>query len=175
LTEDDQSKAGEPATVVRKLISRDNVIAVLGEVASSRSLEAGPICQQNKIPMISPSSTNPRVTEVGDYIFRVCFIDEFQGRLIADFAKRTIKARQLAVLTDVKSDYSVGLAQLFKEPFTAGGGKIVAEQSYSGGDKDFKAQLTASRQPRCDSRSATTRSRVIAASPGLGITVPLFG
>src|SRR5207247_9313831 len=102
ITEDDQSKAGEPATVVRKLISRENVVAVLGEVASSRSLEAGRICQDNKIPMISPSSTNPRVTEIGDYIFRVCFIDEFEGRLIADFARKTLKARQVAVLTDVK-------------------------------------------------------------------------
>ena len=79
ITEDDQSKPGEAATAVRKLISRDKVVAVLGEVASSRSLEAAPICQQNKIPMISPGSTNPKVTEVGDYIFRVCFIDPFQG------------------------------------------------------------------------------------------------
>jgi branched-chain amino acid transport system substrate-binding protein len=179
LTEDDQSKAGEPATVVRKLISRDNVIAVLGEVASSRSLEAGPICQQNKIPMISPSSTNPRVTEVGDYIFRVCFIDEFQGRLIADFAKRTIKARQVAILTDVKSDYSVGLAQFFKEPFVAGGGKIVAEQSYSGGDKDFKAQLTAIKAANPEAILVpgyyTEAGLIVRQARELGIAVPLFG
>src|SRR5215467_15628387 len=75
LTEDDLSKAGEPATVVNKLISRDGAVAILGEVASSRSLEAAPICQQNKIPMISPSSTNPKVTETGDFVFRVCFTD----------------------------------------------------------------------------------------------------
>src|SRR5688572_3854824 len=80
LTEDDLSKAGEAATVVNKLISRDGVVAILGEVASSRSLEAAPICQLNKIPMISPSSTNPKVTETGDFIFRVCFIDPFQDR-----------------------------------------------------------------------------------------------
>jgi len=140
--EDDQSKAGEPATVVKKLISRDGVVAVLGEVASSRSLEAPPICQQNKIPMISPSTTNVKLTEMGDYIFRVCFTDEFQGKLLANFAKRTLKAMKVAVMTDVKSDYSVGLSSYFKSPFTASGGTIVAEQTYNGGDKDFKGQLT---------------------------------
>src|SRR5436190_911527 len=115
LTEDDESKAGQPATVVRKLISRDNVVAILGEVASSRSLEAAPICQENKIPMISPSSTNPKVTETGDYIFRVCFIDPFQGTVMANFASKTLKAKKIAVFTDVKSDYSKGLAQFFRE------------------------------------------------------------
>src|SRR5262249_37426082 len=90
LTEDDECKAGMPSTVVRKLISRDNVVAILGEVASSRSLEAARICQDSKIPMISPSSTNPKVTETGDYIFRVCFIDPFQGTVMANFANRTL-------------------------------------------------------------------------------------
>ncbi len=75
ITEDNQSKQGESATIVKKLISRDQVVALLGEVASGRSLEAAPIAQNYKIPMISPSSTNPRVTEMGSYIFRVCFID----------------------------------------------------------------------------------------------------
>ena len=141
VTEDDQSKAGEPATVVRKMISRDGIVALLGEVASSRSLEAAPIAQQNKIPMISPASTNPKVTEVGDYIFRVCFIDPFQGTVLAKFMleKGWTKA---AILTDVKQDYAVGLTQFFKEYYTKNGGTIVSEQSYSSGDKDFKAQLT---------------------------------
>jgi branched-chain amino acid transport system substrate-binding protein len=141
--EDNQTKSGESITIVRKLISRDKVIAVLGEVASGRSLEAAPICQQNQIPMISPSSTNPKVTEVGDYIFRVCFTDPFQGKLIANFARNTLKASKVAILTDVSSAYSMGLATYFKEPFTANGGTIVADQKFSGGDKDFKAQLTA--------------------------------
>src|SRR5438552_9287587 len=114
LTEDDQSKQGEPSTVVKKLISSDGVVAMLGEVASSRSMEAAPICQQNKVPMISPSSTNVRLTEIGDYIFRVCFTDEFQGKLLATFAKRTLKANNIAILTDTKSDYSVGLTRDFK-------------------------------------------------------------
>jgi len=142
LTEDDLSKPGEPATAVNKLISRDGVVAVLGEVASTRSLEAAPICQQSQIPMISPSSTNPKVTETGDYIFRVCFIDPFQGTVMANFATKTLKARKVAIFTDVKSDYSIGLAKFFKEGFLANGGQVVAELTYSGGDKDFKAQLT---------------------------------
>src|SRR5580765_1865812 len=141
LTEDDLTKAGEPATVVNKLISRDGVVAVLGEVASSKSLEAAPICQQSKIPMISPASTNPKVTETGDYIFRVCFIDPFQGTVMANFATKTLKAKKVAIFTDVKSDYSKGLAKYFKEGFTKAGGQITAELDFNGGDKDFKGQL----------------------------------
>jgi len=98
ITEDNQSQAGQSATVVRKLISSDDVVAILGEVASSRSLEAAPICQQNKIPMISPASTNPKVTEAGDYIFRVCFIDPFQGTVMANFARKTLKLQKVALL-----------------------------------------------------------------------------
>jgi branched-chain amino acid transport system substrate-binding protein len=141
ITEDDQSLAGQPATIMRKFISSDKVVAVLGEVASSKSLEAAPICQENHIPMISPASTNPKVTEVGDYIFRVCFIDPFQGTVMAKFALSK-GWKKVALLTDVKEDYSVGLAQFFKENFTKNGGEIVKEQSYSTNDKDFKAQLT---------------------------------
>src|SRR5882757_8110612 len=125
ITEDDLSKAGEPATVVNKLISRDGVVAILGEVASGRSLEAAPICQQASIPMISPSSTNPKVTETGDYIFRVCFMDPFQGTVMANFATKTLKLKKVAIFTDVKSDYSKGLAKFFKEGFVAAGGQIV--------------------------------------------------
>lgn len=142
LTEDNQSKAGEPANIVNKLISRDRVVAVLGEVASSRSLEAAPICQSNKIPMISPASTNPKVTEVGDHIFRVCFIDPFQGTVMANFATKSLNAKKVAVLTDAKSDYSKGLAKYFKEQFVKNGGTLSTELDYNGGDKDFKAQLT---------------------------------
>lgn len=179
LTEDDQSKAGEPATVVRKLITRENVIAILGEVASSRSLEAAPICQQNKIPMISPSSTNPKVTETGDYIFRVCFIDPFQGTVMANFAKKTLKAKSVAILTDVKADYSMGLAKFFKERFVADGGKVVAEQSYSGGDKDFKAQLTSIKAANPEGLFVpgyyTDVGLVLSQAKELGINFPMFG
>jgi branched-chain amino acid transport system substrate-binding protein len=179
LTEDDLSKAGEPATVVNKLISRDGVVAILGEVASSRSLEAAPICQQNKIPMISPSSTNPKVTETGDFIFRVCFIDPFQGTVMANFAAKTLKAKKVAVFTDVKSDYSKGLAKYFKEGFLANGGTITDELDFNGGDKDFKAQLTAIKAAGPDAVFVpgyyTDVALICIQAKQLGLTVPLFG
>jgi branched-chain amino acid transport system substrate-binding protein len=142
ITEDDQSKNGEAATVTKKLVSRENVVALIGEIASSKSLEMAPICQKASVPMISPGSTNPKVTEVGDFIFRVCFIDPFQGTVMAKFALSK-GWKKMAVMTDVKQDYSVGLTQFFKEHFTKNGGTLAVEQSFSTGDKDFKAQLTA--------------------------------
>jgi len=142
MVEDDQGKPEEAATAVKKLINQDKVIAVLGEVASSRSLAAAPICQEAKIPMITPSSTNPKVTQVGDFIFRVCFIDPFQGEVMAKFAYNTLKIKRAAILRDIKNDYSVGLADYFKDIFTKLGGQIVADESYSEGDIDFRAQLT---------------------------------
>jgi branched-chain amino acid transport system substrate-binding protein len=179
ITEDDLSKAGEPATAVNKLISRDNVVAVLGEVASSRSLEAAPICQQNQIPMISPSSTNPKVTQTGDYIFRVCFIDPFQGTVMANFAYNTLKARKVAVFTDDKSDYSKGLAKYFIESFKKLGGEIPVELDFNGGDKDFKAQLTAIQAANPDAVFIpgyyTDVALICIQAKQLGINVPLLG
>jgi branched-chain amino acid transport system substrate-binding protein len=179
LTEDDQSQAGQPATVVRKLISSDGVVAILGEVASSRSLEAAPICQENKIPMISPASTNPKVTEVGDYIFRVCFIDPFQGTVMANFARKTLKLKTAAILKEASSDYSVGLAKFFEQGFMADGGKIVAEENYSHGDKDFSAQLTAIKAANPEGIFVpgyyTEVGLIALQARQLGITVPLFG
>jgi branched-chain amino acid transport system substrate-binding protein len=179
ISEDNQSKPGESATIVKKLITRDHVVAVLGEVASGRSLEAAPICQENKIPMISPSSTNPKVTQTGDYIFRVCFTDPFQGKLLAGFALKTLKAKRVAILSDVAAPYSVGLAQYFREPFLAGGGQIVADQKYSSHDKDFNAQLTAIKAENPDAIFVpgyyTEAGLIVLQARQLGITVPLFG
>ncbi len=179
ISEDNQSKPGESATIVKKLITRDHVVAVLGEVASGRSLEAAPICQQSKIPMISPSSTNPKVTETGDYIFRVCYTDPFQGKLLAEFAVQTLKAKKIALLSDVAAPYSVGLAQYFREPFLAGGGQIVIEQKYSSHDKDFKAQLTAIKAANPEAIFVpgyyTEAGLIVLQARQLGITVPLFG
>lgn len=178
-TEDTQSKQGEAATVVNKLIARENVVAVLGEVASGRSLEAGRICQDAKVPMISPSSTNPKVTETGDFIFRVCFDDRFQGMVIANFARKTLKAQKVAVFTDVKSDYSKGLAQFFKEQFTKSGGTIVSELDYNGGDKDFKAQLTSIKAANPDGVFIpgyyTDVALICIQARQIGMNVPLFG
>jgi branched-chain amino acid transport system substrate-binding protein len=179
ITEDNRSTAGESATIVKKLITRDRVVAVLGEVASGRSLEAGPICQANKIPMISPSSTNPKVTEIGDYIFRVCFIDPFQGTVMAKFAKDKLKARKVAVLSDISAPYSVGLAEFFIKQFVADGGTIVAEQKFNKGDKDFKAQLTAIKATNPDGIFVpcyyTEAGLIVLQARQLGITYPLFG
>ncbi|MEJ1972412.1 MAG: ABC transporter substrate-binding protein [Lacunisphaera sp.] len=143
VTEDDQSKPGEAATVVKKLISRDKVVAVLGEITSGRTLEAAPVCQNAKIPLISPGATATEVTAKGNYIFRVCFIDEFQGTVMARFARETLKLDRVAILSSVSSAQSVGLAKYFRERFTADGGTVVLEQKYGEGDKDFRAQLTA--------------------------------
>ncbi|MEY2466047.1 MAG: branched-chain amino acid transport system substrate-binding protein [Verrucomicrobiota bacterium] len=179
LTEDTQSKAGEPATVVNKLIARDEVVAILGEVASSRSLEAAPICQQNKIPMISPSSTNPKVTQVGDFIFRVCFIDPFQGTVMANFATKTLHEKRVAVFVDEKSDYSKGLAKFFKEKFVANGGEIATELDYNGGDKDFKAQLTAIKSANPNGVFVpgyyTDVALICVQARQLGLEVPFYG
>ncbi len=142
ITEDDQSKSEEAANAVTKLISQNNVIAVLGEVASSSSLAAAPICQSNKVPMITPSSTNERVTQVGDYIFRMCFIDPYQGEAMANYLSRQLGMKRAAILIDVKSDYSTGLAANFERVFLANGGQIVGKQSYAQGDSDFRSQLT---------------------------------
>jgi branched-chain amino acid transport system substrate-binding protein len=179
LTEDNQSKTGESVTAAKKLISRDKVVALLGEVASSRSLEIAPVAQAAKIPMISPSSTNPKVTQIGNYIFRVCFIDPFQGTVMAKFARETLKAKRVAVLTSVSSAYSVGLSKYFKERFTDDGGKIALEQKFSEGDKDFKAQLTAIKAAKVDAIFVpgyyTEAALITKQARDLGMNLPLFG
>lgn len=179
LTEDDQSKPGEAATIVKKFISRDKVIAVLGEVASSRSLEAAPICQNAKIPMISPASTAPEVTARGDYIFRACFIDPFQGTVMAKFAQHTLHAQKVALLSSVSSAESVGLAKYFREQFTRGGGTVALEQKYADGDKDFRAQLTAIRAANVDGVFVpgyyAEAALICKQARQLGLQIPLFG
>src|SRR6185436_13099428 len=122
LTEDDQSKPEEAANAVTKLISQNGVIAVIGEVASSNSLAAAPVCQSNGVPMISPSSTHPSVTRVGDHIFRMCFIDSYQGPVMADYLRRDLGIEKVALLQDVRSDYSRGLGDAFAAAFERGGG-----------------------------------------------------
>ncbi|MBW3671158.1 MAG: ABC transporter substrate-binding protein, partial [Acidobacteria bacterium] len=142
-TEDTQSKPEEAANAVAKLISEHDVVAILGEVASSRTLAAAPIAQSREIPMISPASTNPKVTEVGDYIFRVAYVDTFQAQALAGFIREELELRKGAILKDVKNDYSMGLAQYFTEAFEALGGEIVIDQNYNEGDIDFSSQLAA--------------------------------
>ena len=143
LVEDDRGEASEAASAASKLVTRDHVVALIGENASSRTLAAAPIAQSEKVPMITPSSTNIEVTRKGDYIFRVCFIDPYQGKVLSTFARRDLKATTAALLVDAKSDYSVGLAEAFRRDFTAAGGRVVADSKYTEGDSDFSAQLTA--------------------------------
>ncbi|MEW6412573.1 MAG: ABC transporter substrate-binding protein [Candidatus Zixiibacteriota bacterium] len=179
LVEDDQSKPEEAATAVTKLITRDKVKAIVGEVASSRSLAAAPICQQFAVPMVTPASTNPEVTRKGDYIFRVCYIDPFQGEMLAKFAHNSLGIRKAAILKDVKNDYSVGLAQFFRETFEILGGTVVAEQAYSEGDSDFKAQLTALKATEPEAIIVPgyyiEAALIIKQARDLNITVPILG
>jgi branched-chain amino acid transport system substrate-binding protein len=143
VTLDTRGDGADAANAVTRLIDVEHATAILGEVASSLSLQGGPIAQRRKIPMVSPSSTNPKVTQIGDYVFRVCYIDPFQGKVMAQFARNTLKLDKVAILKDVKNDYSKGLAEAFQKAFVALGGSIGAEQSYSAGDTDFSAQVTA--------------------------------
>jgi branched-chain amino acid transport system substrate-binding protein len=179
ITEDNGCKAGDSGTAARKLISRDKVVALLGEVASSRSLEMAPIAQASKIPMISPSSTNPRVTAIGNYIFRVCFIDPFQGTVMAKFAHDNLKLHRVAVLASVSSAYSVGLAKYFMSGFVADGGEIALEQKYAEGDKDFNAQLTVIKAAGVDGIFVpgyyTEAALICIQARALGLDIPIFG
>ncbi len=179
LTEDDQSKQEEAANAVTKLISQQNVVAVLGEVASSASMAAGPICQANKTPMITPSSTNEKVTKIGDYIFRMCFIDNYQGPVMAQFALQDLKSKRGAILTDVKNDYSTGLTAVIEETYQKAGIPIVAKQSYSNGDSDFRAQLTSVKAAKPDvifiPGYYTDVGQIVSQARDLGIDVPFVG
>jgi branched-chain amino acid transport system substrate-binding protein len=147
---DTAGKTQEAGLAVTRLITEDHVVAILGEVASSLSLAGGRVAQQKGVPMVSPSSTNPDVTDLGDMIFRVCFIDPFQGYVGAKFARDTLKAKKAAVLYDQANAYSQGLREEFKKNFTKLGGEIVTEQAFSEGDSDFSAQLSSIRDTAPD-------------------------
>jgi branched-chain amino acid transport system substrate-binding protein len=142
IVEDNGSKAGEAATITRKFISQDKVVAILGDLTSSATMEGAPIAQAAKIPQLTPSATNVAITQIGNYIFRSCFIDSFTGQIMARFALDRLKARQAIILTDVKQDYSVGLSEVIRQYFTGNGGMITNAIFYSSGDTDFRTQLT---------------------------------
>jgi branched-chain amino acid transport system substrate-binding protein len=179
LVEDDQSRPEDAANAVTKLITQDRVVAVLGEVASRRSLAGAPVAQRYQVPMITPASTNERVTEVGDYIFRVCFIDPFQGEVLAKFAVNDLKARRAAILKDIQQDYSVGLTESVERNFKALGGEVLPPVSYSSGDGDFRAILTQVRSQKPDVVFVTgyyPEAAIIARQAReLGMNMPLLG
>lgn len=178
-TYDDQGKTQEAGTAVTRLITSDKVVAVLGEVASSLSIAGGRVAQQYGVPMISPSSTNPAVTEIGDMVFRVCFLDPFQGWVEAKFARESLKAQKAAILYDQGQAYSKGLKDYFKAAFEQMGGTVTTVQAYTGGDQDFSAQLTTIRETNPDlvflPGYYTDAGNVSIQVRKLGITVPMLG
>lgn len=177
--EDSQGRPDEAASVVTKLITSNGVVALIGENSSNQSLAAAPIAQANGVPMISPSSTNPAVTEKGDFIFRVCFTDPYQGKALASFVRKELALNTAAILLDKKNDYSVGLAEVFAREFQAAGGRVVAQQSYSGGDSEFRPQLTAIRaaspQVLFIPGFYTDVGQIAIQARDLGIAAPLVG
>ncbi|MEY2933395.1 MAG: hypothetical protein RL033_4144 [Pseudomonadota bacterium] len=179
VTLDDRGDSAEAANAVTRLIDVEKAVTILGEVSSSLSLSGGRVAQRRQVPMISPSSTNPKVTQVGDYIFRVCFLDPFQGKVMADFARDTLKFERVAILKDVKNDYSIGLADAFKTAFTARGGQIAVEQSYSAGDTDFSAQITAIKAANIQGMYVpgyyAEVGSIARTAQRLGVKVPLMG
>ena len=178
VTEDNQSRSGDSTTIARKLISRDRVAAIIHGGTSTQCLEAAPICQNAKVPLIATTATAPEVTEKRDYVFRTCYIDPFQGSVLAKFAFGSLHAKRAALLTSVSSPFSVGLAKVFRESFTAAGGQIAGEQKYAEGDKDFRAQLTAIRSLAPDVIVAmgyyTEGGLILRQARALGLNVPII-
>jgi branched-chain amino acid transport system substrate-binding protein len=176
---DDASKAAEAGTAVTRLITEYHVVAVVGEVSSGLSLAGGAVAQSYRVPMVVPSSTNERVTQVGNMISRVCFIDGFQGYVVAKFAHDHLHATRVGILYDQQQAYSKGLAREFDRAFRALGGTITTRQAYTGGDINLSAQLQSLKDtdPQAiflpgyynDAGNISIQARK------LGITVPILG
>ena len=143
---DNKSEPSESANAITKLIKNDNVKLVFGSVASSNVLATVQIAHDSKIPLITATATNPSVTmeqdQVRPYVFRTCFIDPFQGEVMANFAAKSLQAKNAVMYIDSSSDYSKGLAKIFAEKFIANGGIIIGEESFLQKDQDFKSTLT---------------------------------
>lgn len=142
IVEDDEANPPKTKDAFSKLVDKDKVVGILGALTSNSSLAIAPDAQAQKIPMITSSSTNEKVTEFGDYVFRTCFIDPFQGAVNAKFAIETLGITKASILFDNTNDYSKGLAENFEIIFVEMGGEIISKESYAKGDKDFNAQLT---------------------------------
>lgn len=184
VTADNKSDASESTLAATKLVTQDKVVALLGPVTSTNSLAAVPVAQDNKIPMVTPTATNPKVTvtedgKLNDYIFRSCFIDPFQGTVMANFASNELKAKTAAVYIDNASDYAKGLAQFFEESFVKNGGQIVSKEAYVAQDTDFKATLTRIKAQNPDVIYVPGYyeevGKIVKQGRELGITVPFMG
>jgi branched-chain amino acid transport system substrate-binding protein len=179
---DNKSDKTEAANAVQRLVDKDKVTAVIGSWGSGFSMAAGPIVKQAKIPAMGTSATNPLVTKGNEYYFRVSFIDPFQGTVMANYAYNTLKAKKVAIIQDVSSDYAVGLAKYFTDAFkklTGDDKSIISVSNYNTGDQDFTAQLTNIKAQNPDVIFApgnfTEPALVIKQARQLGITAPFIG
>lgn len=142
VVKDTRSSPEQAQTVAKELASQDKVAVAIGSVESGQSIKAAPVFQEAGIPMVSPSSTNPEVTKQGDGIFRVCYLDDFQGAACAAFAYKDLEFRKAAIIFAQDDDYSKGLATFFRKSFTDLGGTIVEEAAFQGKASEFKDQVT---------------------------------
>jgi branched-chain amino acid transport system substrate-binding protein len=179
---DNKSDKVEAASAASRLVDKDKVTAIIGSWGSSLSMAAGDIIKKAKIPTMGTSATNPLVTKGNEFYFRVCFIDPFQGTVMANYAFNTLKAKKIAIVREVSSDYSIGLAKYFTDSFnklTGDPNSIVAVTNYNTGDQDFTAQLTNLKAKNPDVIFApgnfTESALVIKQARQLGITTPFIG
>lgn len=181
---DNKSEPSEATNAITKLITQDRVAAVLGPVSSSNVLATLQVAQDNKIPILTATGTNPKITvddngKVRPYVFRSCFIDPFQGTVMANFAAKSLKAKTAAMYIDNSSDYSKGLAQFFQEGFVKNGGQIVATEAFLQKDQDFKATLTKIKAQNPDVIFIPAYyeevGKIVKQARELGITAPLLG
>ncbi|WMM24288.1 ABC transporter substrate-binding protein [Tissierella sp. MB52-C2] len=179
---DNKSDKVEAANAASRLVDKDKVVAIIGSYGSSLSMAAGDIVKTAKVPAVGCSPTNPLVTLNNDYYFRVCFIDPFQGTVMANYAFNDLSAKKAAIIQDVQQDYSVGLSSYFKKAFielTGSESSIVGESSYNTGDQDFSAQLTNIKSLNPDVIFAPGNygesALLIKQARELGITVPILG
>ncbi|MDF2499818.1 MAG: hypothetical protein K0Q77_532 [Anaerosporomusa subterranea] len=182
---DNKSEAAESANAMQKLISQDKVVAIIAPIASSSVIAGAQVLQDSKVPAISPTASNPKVTvdpatgKVRDFVFRAAFIDPFQGSVMANFASKSLKAKTAALYIDNSSDYAKGLGQFFKETFTKNGGTIVSEEAYLQKDTDFKATLTKMKSKNPDVIFAPGYYQevgmLIKQARELGLNVPVLG
>ena len=179
---DNKSDKVEAANAAQRLVDHDKVHVVLGSWGSSLSMAAGPIVKDKKVPALALSATNPLVTKGNEYYFRVCFIDPFQGTVMASYAFNEVKAKKAVIIREVSNDYSVGLAKFFADSFkklTGDEGAILAELNYNTNDQDFTAQLTTLKAKQPDVIFApgnyTESALLVKQARELGITAPFLG
>lgn len=181
---DNKSEPSESGNSITKLVTQEKVVAIVGPATSGCVAAGAPITAANKIPHIAPSATAPGITvdekgAVRPFMFRACFIDPFQGQVMAVFAEKTLQAKNVAILMDSSSDYSKGLASVFQATLEGKGGKIVAKEAYLQKDMDFKAALTKIKATNPDAIYVPGYyeevSKIIKQAREIGITVPMLG